>query len=554
MANEIILTPQILNIAQGVQGIIEIDGLIGQAGVPQGFDISYLDTPSGYTLSEASRSIFKNRTSFNEYIYGTFVIPKNQSFSLEAQISNEISAEDLYTAIAVIDNLGGTSGFTATQFGGGNFAATAFIHGDLLTLGGSASGHYYRISSDGINLYLHRKTSSTYILIHTKPIPANIESYRFFYRASFQGNSFTNCLFNIGAGNTELTFENCASVLIPNDNALREDISLKKAGITIFDLRSRVFEVTHPELPTVRTQINVAPLYLRPIPANKVYAVVGEEVEFETNGGDSGEFTATTGEIIDHLKWLAIEEGTVEFTYTLGGVSSSVTLEVVPKLEIANVDGIYYNEIIAQGEILYLQSNIPEQTVFTSSTHPTLVTHDGIVVAPVDIADENFGEKVIQIKATALGQSAKIFVKVYGMFPTPLFCGANPRKWRQYVPDKQPIESKTVSGKREARNQNPRGTVTFKVIYRDLLNQVLDGEECLCDSYCENNEQATAKRLDEFYEKFDTTRKFALRDRHTNELFKGVVITRYKDDHILVDTRQSRDIDMYWDGGLQSLD
>lgn len=553
MSEELVITPTPLEIAESVQGQLTMSGGEGREGIPLGFDSANFNySGSDYNANNTSRIITRISDGFNRPFGGIPFIPKEQGLTVEAMTGFGDISE--HSSIGVYDFNGRFTGFNLSYIQGiGSKQAFLYYDGTVKGSVPYSDGNSFRVISDGISLQLYQKVGATYLLRYSNIMP-NTTGFYWYFEIGLNGLSLYNVLVGSDSSFVPFTWQNVQWSISPSDNLETEIITPDKLGVTVFDNRSRILTADTDSNQHATVNINVSPLYLRPLPVGRQFAIQGEEVIFETNGGTSGEFEASIGTIVDTLKWLAPNvRDTAEFTYSIGNSSATTSLEVVPKLEIENVEDGYFTEILAQGETIQLVSNIPEvEWITLDHEGGGLVTPDGYFTAPTDAENEVFGEQEVPVKAIAFGQALTFIIKVYAMYPTPEFCGANAIKWVQIRKDYLPTVGTTSGGKREVKNKNKNGIVEWVIDYEKLRQK---SECCVCgEDDCEAT-LGVAERLDAFYNRFtfNSGRKFAVIDKHTGELFKGVQMTKYENDHIRYPDGQIRGVELYYDGGEINL-
>jgi hypothetical protein len=563
MPNEILASPEILRLATGVEGSLEVGGQVTILGLPTAFipgeyevsDNIVMDNNPSYT-----RILKTSGSSLNDsFVRGIARYRKEQPFWLNGNIVEPIATRQA-VIIGVIDNRGIWSTIYAysnngsdhwhydlTMFGNVIFTAREIHDGDNMAFYNDGNG----------NLICQRENNHIWRNESSYPIPADVTDFKFYYNLELAGNWLRHTLRRIDTATIPLGTGNLTYTLIPSETvAAVRAIDGTHFGVTADFLGNFNIALSHPDVEVDKVvPVEVAALYIKPINGNCGGTVIqGEAIQFESNGGNGGLFEATNGTILSDLKWQApFTEGVTTFTYTIGNVHANCTLTVVPKLTVdgVNEDGHYPD--LAQGEDVYFHSTCL-RAVYTSLNYPSLITLQGHLIAPTDAQNEVFGQKDVKVRVTGCGQVYDFTVRIEAMYPTPKFCGANPEKWKQNRPDFKANTVEMTGGTQQVKNQNRVGISVWDVTYQPLAQ---GNTPCQCvigsdSSRCESALQS-AKRLDSFYTQVKYTEYFTVVDRHTAIVYKYVRLVSYTNDHGLYATEQARSLSMRWaDNPLES--
>jgi len=569
MANEILVSPNPLRTATGVEGQLEIGGSAFFTGKPQGLD------PSEFIFSNCSivgtNDLVKNAA-------GVGIAFQNGHYPIRQPlwIGGFLNDVQLYMQtifIGFTDNHGQHYWIIAYS---NNADAVGWhysvIFQEINVLGGSVGIDTpirtgVAVYTDGQNIIFAKDLSGVWSVIFSAPIPAGIEwlqmSVGFFDNAAI-GTKLIFLTRRLDEVTLPLTTEiTNFEFTTPTTHFHSRVVDSGHFGITadaVGDIVGRVTVPDIPAIPAVLVQIHADALYLKPKDGACGDTVIhGTIVQFESNGGLGGAFEASGGTILSGLKWQApYANGFVTFTYTIGLVTASCILEVQPPLSVAGVneDGFYPD--LAQGEIVRFQATCERAQWF--SDPPGLVVRGGEnagrFVAPHDELDEFFGEKTVIITVRGCNQEYTFKVHIQAMYPTPKFCGAIPIKWLQDEPDFLPNRLVMTGGTSEVKNRNRKGINTWQITY-DLLNEkapvnctCVEGDIAIHQPHC-TNALATAERLSKFYRQVSMAKYFTVIDYHTETQFKYVRLTQFTRGHNLYFTEQARQVGMRYEGGLQ---
>lgn len=546
MPEEILVNPEQLNLATGIERILTVGGQVTRRGLGEGFKAEWFPYYAGIEINEAGRYIVNNANAQQLITSQYLTIPRGQGFTLKAH--GEIMNSGAMVGWGVSDQLGRAWQAYMYDNGAGNrydifLQGTNPIFGQV---GADYDGFSFVCDGNSITVYRIHSNVNTYIA--TAYLPADVEylQYRFYLK-----NTLSRIISIDGIVNTvtiPLTTSNLGFSVTEADTTEKRIIDATKYGIKANSLANRLITLSYEGLPNKNVPVVVSPLYLQAIGyENNGYVLEGVIVDFDTNGGDAGEFNASGGVIISNLRWQApLGSGVVDFTYNVGSFTANFRLNVVPKLEVAGVKNGYYPNL-AQGDEIQFSASVAGATYFCPSL-PNFVAADGKVVVPYNAEDEFFGSKDVEVIVSGGGQEYKFRVYVEPIFPTPMFCGASPEKWLLKVPDFLPNSLTYDGGSMEVKNRNRFGIFRWEVNYRNLKIE----PQCLCPDEtgffrCAEKLQ-TSKRLDAFYLFVTETKKFTVIDYHTRQKFTGVRLTEYDNDHVIYPTEQVRRLKMYYDG------
>jgi hypothetical protein len=543
MADEILVNPAELRLATGVEQQLTVGGQVTRRGVGEGFKANWFPPYGGVDINEAGKYI-QNNSGVTQIVTSHLLsIPREQPFTLKAY-GDSMSAGSLI-GWGVADQIG--RAWMAYLYNNGAGVRYDIIMQDAAPIFGAVGANFdgFTIVSDGNAITIYRVVGNVNNYLRTAYIPADVQflNYRFHFNSAIK--RISNIEGVVGQVTIQLTTANLSFTI---DNATEIEtraIDLQHYGVRPLTNVNHLITLGYEGLPNKLVPVIVEPLYLRPVdrPANS-YVIFGEVIDFESNGGDAGLFTASAGIIISNLKWQApTASGAVDFSYTVGSVIATTRLNVVPRLEVAGVANLFYRNVL-QGDTVQLFASV-EGATFHSPNYPNLVHSDGTLIAPYDAEDEDFGSKTVQVDVTGGGQVYTFYVYIEPIFPTPMFCGASPEKWRMHVPKKLANKLTYDGGAREAKNRNRLGVITWEMNYRELKVE----PDCVCVSDQSNfvcwEKLQTSKRLDAFYDLVGEVKKFTVIDHHTRQKFGGVVIEDYSDDHVLYATGQTRKLKMY---------
>lgn len=543
MAEEILVSPSELRIANGVEGKLTVGGQVTRRGFGEGFKSEWFPNYAGVEINQNERYI-QNNSGVTQIVTSHLLsIPRQQPFTLKA--FGDLMGSGSLIGWGVADQIG--RAWMAYLYNNGAGVRYDVIMQDTSPIFGAVGSNYdgFSIISDGNAITIYRIVGNANVFLRTAYLPPDVEflNYRFHFNSAVK--RVQNIEGIVGQVTIQLNTANLGFAINAPSSVETRAIDTQTYGIKPLETENHSILLSYEGLPDKLVAVIVEPLYLRPIGRpNNSYVIHGETIFFETNGGDEGIFTASAGIIISNLKWQApTANGIVDFTYTVGSVQATARLNIVPRLEVAGIRNGYYRSV-AQGDQVQFYASA-EDAVFSSPNYPALIQPNGCLTVPTDAEDKLFGSKTIEIKVSGSGQIYSFLVYVEPIYPTPMFCGASPEKWRMKVPKKLPNKLTYDGGSREAKNRNRLGVINWEINYRELKIE----SNCICSSgdsffFCSEALQ-TSKRLDEFYEFVGETKKFTIIDFHTSQKFTGVVFDDYEDDHILYTTGQTRRVKLY---------
>lgn len=553
MSDEILVQPTVLHLAAGVEGTLEVGGQYVMPGVPQGLDPSELIVPSDYNIN--GNAITKISGFGYTDLIGVRQIPKNQPFSIYGAFN--LGAPNWSMVIGVRDNFGRNTVSEVYKYDSqGRFRLYELSNPVGPDDRPCANNEGMRIDSNGQTIFIYHHTIGQFRLIDSFPIPEDVEWFKFYYSIAYAGNSWYYTYMRVDEATIPVTTSNTTLIIEPQPPAVTQRI----IDSTHFGLIGLAIGATNAKLHNdhiavdVIVPIDITPLWLKPIGQDcGGYAITGQIVPFETNGGLGGIFTATGGTILSGLKWQApTAEGDITLSYTVNEVTATCLIHVVNKLSVngVNEDGFYAD--MAQGEMVQFVSSCPDAT-FASENYPNIITHEGRLVAPTDAEDDVFGEKDVVVKVEGCFQTYFFRVHIQAMYPIPQFCGPEPDKWKSpLVLDYKVNRGEMQGGTTEAKNRNAVGIATWEVRYGNLWRDAPPSCSCL-NTYnhstaCEAS-KSTAKRLDDFYTLVSYVKYFTVLDYHTRIVYKYVRLTNYEFDHQgLWKTEQTRQLQMRQEG------
>lgn len=554
----IIANPTELDIAAGVEGILQVGGSILTPGQAQGFypeeyTVGSYISIAGTTLTRAGGT----GTSFdaNAQVVGTRQIPKVQPFAVQGGWIT-VGGINRHLLIGVIDNLGRiTCGMPYNYPPEPEPRFNVLANGvQVITAKPCNANEIWMVSSDGNTLQVFWKTAGIYRLQFSFAIPSDVTFYRFFFMLGWQNNNIYYCDTRIDDKVVPLNTSNVNLVIDPLALASSRIIDINNFGITGLVNGEGTATLTHPEVGDATVvPLSISALYLKPKDGLCNTSVVqGDIVQFESNAGIGGTFEATGGTIISALKWQAPDGeddiGAIDFTYTVGSVVATCRLNVVKRLSVTNVDTDGYYPDLAQNEEVQFTSTCPG-AIFSSPSHPGIVTPDGKLSAPTDADDCCFGEKVVVIQVVGCSQTYTFRVRIQPMYPTPLFCGPTPIKWLAGARDYLPNTLIHTGGTSQVKNRNASGIQLWTVTYENLI-YIPESIPCSCGAEAGGCKASltTASRLDNFYNQVKMNHRFSLVDYHTGLRYKDVRLTEFTPDHEIYRNQQRRTVRMRWEG------
>lgn len=332
----------------------------------------------------------------------------------------------------------------------------------------------------------------------------------------------------------------------------------------------------------VCVDVQAEPLYFAPTDFDCGGCVfTGDTINFNSNGGLAGTLEVTVGfgipvgTIIDALTWKAPDFPVVDAqaTYTLGDDTVSCFVNVVPRLEVLNIEGDTIAGLIP-GDIIKLQTNyelLDGEVVWENVGCDNLVSPDGTLVIPTNYRNSCFGKidcyirvKVVSFPAEgvcpnlAIGGSEEYFqdfhILVDPVYPTPSQGGPNWVKWKPETPDFRVLSKVMEGGCSETHIRNRVPIQRWTVNYSGL--SYTDDNDCPV-ACCEDPAGfvngfdprfQTAKLLDDFF--MLTAGQFGyftLIDPKTGYIWKKVRFDKDPErDHINWRTIHSRNISLVW--------
>lgn len=567
---ELIVSPETLNIATGIEGLIRIGGSITREGLAQAFDPTRFDIPPEISIEPDSASFLKTSGSTGHcFVKGLREIPATQPFELAGQAMQLGSTYQF--GIGVRDNLGRDSVIGISLYPPWTDPLYAVFLEGIRVVADLPTAQLTRIivRSDGQRISFFRFQGGVYYNAFDYIIPQDVSYFKFLYSFWEQGSKVGFTHTRIDTKIIPHTTADLNLVVTPSANSETRLVNALDFGIKCLDTEQRIVTVSHPLITDSKfVTVNVAALYIRPVDSEcGGYAIAGQIYQFETNGGTGGMFEATGGAVLSDLQWQApLTSEVVNFSYTVGDVVATCQLTVVTKLSVVDVDEDGDYRDLIQGERVRIYASSQEIT-FSSPNYPHLVSNfilqddinpsSAIIVAPTDADDEMFGEKNIIVVAEGLGQRFEFYIRVQPMFPTPLFCGAEPRKWLPHVPDYLENRLEMDGGTTEVHNRNFQGILLWDVTYELLRQEVFadcDCEEGMGNSFrghtCKSR-FATAGRLDAFYRLVQGgVQKFSVVDYHTESVYKDIRFTAFRRNHNIYDDQQIRELSFRWEGGI----
>lgn len=569
MADEIIVSPNPLRIATGVEGQLEVGGSILYAGRPVGVEIGELITQNlSLDVIQPFASATKNGAGHAEAL-GTVRVPAQQPVWI-AGYYDTVKPFLQTTFIGLKDNLGRNYQLQAFSNAFDSGAWHYLVVDQDIAIGGYTAtpvGTGQAVYTDGRTIFWAKQLSGVWSLLRSLPIPADVTDLRYtfgFFNNAALGSTMRgihrridDVIIPINTIVSQLNFP------APNPTFTSRIVDVQHFGITATAVGETIAEISVPNTITPVAPVNVTvqaeALYIKPKNGDCGDIVIeGQVVEFESNGGIGGIFEASNGTVLPDLKWQApFAEASVLFTYTIGMVTATCALRVVPKLSVQGVDEDGNYPDLAQGDIVRFISTCEEAQWF--SDPPNLVVRrgeqSGRFVAPTDATDDFFGAKDVKITVSGCGQQYSFNVHIQAMYPTPKFCGAIPAKWTLNEPDYLPNRLQMTGGTTQVKNRNAEGILTWEVEYSLLPENVKTF--CTCDGSVEGvhqagctNDLATAERLSKFYRQVTTVKYFTLVDYHTDVLYRYVRLTQFQRSHTLFITEQARRVSMRQEGAL----
>lgn len=550
--------PSPLLLATGVEGVLQIGGQFFLGGLPQGFSpASFTANPdlqiNGQTLQKVGGAnlVYSN-------LYGVHEIPKYQPFSIYGAWLNPATT-DYSIRVAVLDNFGMLSGMESYRYLPEEDQRFNVYENSVQTQVAQPcnNNEAFRIDSDGTEIILYLHTAGSFSQKARFPIPEGVLFYRFFLQVMNVTNSILGCYIRIDDVTIPVTTSNSSLVSLetPTPNSTIRIIDLSHYGVTHPFVANFNLELSNEHIEdTLQIPVDVAALFIRPVGQDCGSAVVaGTIVQFESNAGNGGLFEATGGTILANLQWQAPNStGEILFTYTIGTVSASCILYVVPKLSVNGVNEDGYYADLAQGESVQFVATCAEAT-FECINFPTIMTDSGHLVAPTDAKDDVFGAKDCIIQVFGCSQTYQFKVHIQAMFPTPKFCGATPNKWRPpLIPDFLPNSLIMTGGSSQVKNRNKEGILIWNVEYTPLNQTAPAGCSCPHSNHLSNCEARfeTAERLDDFYKQVRYNKYFTVLDYQTEIRYKYVRLTSFTGDHSLYRNEQTRSLTMRQEGDV----
>lgn len=563
--SEIIVQPNPLKIATGVQGLLEVGGVITYPGKPQGcypedftMSNSYVWTTSG------DQRITKVGTTDNSGATRIERVPRDQPLWIRGRFAL-VRPFHQTVAIALFDDLGFTYSFgaysNANDSGGWHWIITA----RNVEVVGAPSGIQAYVGEDIAiqttpdQILFMRQRNGFWQTMYVHNITDPITEYRMHYNLFEVGSVLTYCQQRIDDANIPVTTNLTEFSFVTNpQNFVSEVVDSAHYGITAPAVGAAQARLYIPRIDLQQlVSIESEALFIRPKTLTSGIVLEGQVVEFETNGGLGGIFQASGGTILAGLKWQApFTEGVVDFTYQVGNVTAHYELSVVKPLSVVGVDEDGFYPDVAQGERVSFKSTCPSAR-YNSPTHPYLVTPRGEFIAPTDAQDAAFGEKIATIKVQGCGQIYYFKIRVQPMYPTPKFCGATPISWLKNEPDFLPNSLTMSGGTSQVKNRNREGILIWDIAYELLKEDATFN--CTCDTEDLTtlpaghlntclSKLATAKRLSDFYRQVSYTDYFTVVDYHTGEVFKYVRLIEFRRKHTIYNVEQARTVRMRWEG------
>lgn len=566
MTNEILANPNPLLLASGVEGSFELGGQVFYPGIIQGCRPELFDVSTDLTWNPTGNQSLKKTAGANGVSsFATMIqrVPREQPFWMNGTYGLVKSVHQ-GAHHGFLDSLGRFWGYFAfsNAFDGSGW------HYLMIERGVDVSGGVFTATPAGHNFAVQVSANTvtwmkqgaggfwqTLRVTSYDAVGENINDWRAQYILYDVGTELLYTQIRVDEATVPMNAGNVTIEQVPAGWASLRNLDNTHIGVTSVPVGDKVLLLSHPLIPDPYTlNVSVAPLYLRPAGGGCGASIVeGSVVQFESNGGLGGVFTASGGTILSGLRWQApYQTGPVDFSYTIGVVTANCQLYVVPKLEVEGVDEDGYYPDLAQGEAVQFKATCPGAR-YRSLTHPYIISTRGGMYAPDDVHDEHFGEKVVTIQVFGCGQTYTFKVRIQPMFPTPKFCGPDPLKWTQLEPDFKPNVLEMAGGTTQVKNRNSEGIITWVVEYNNLVEKIPQG--CTCEGVlgtghlptCDSK-LATASRLSEFYRKVSTAEYFSVVDLHTGVLYKYVRLTQFDRDHVQYRTEQVRRLRMRYEG------
>jgi hypothetical protein len=531
------------------------------------------------------------------------IVGTNWTFSTPGGANNNTHA---YVGIVVDDDL--TNKTYAFQFlkycNSNNSSCNATSGSDWIgTVKAGASDPYFRtvnfkenfrVRSNGISLYYEHQQAGIWLTDYITTLPAGT-SYKFVVGALYVNNEayFVK------------TFKGSFTGSVPLYYTAPLGGTLTGTG------NSQCFYSDTPGLYQVCVNndydeelcvdVEVGDLYFIPNELDCGGCVFTDtEVTFQSNGQQNGTLTATAGTVIDSLTWIAPSfPTTVTLRYEIGDVFEECEINVVPRLEVANVEGNTITGLLPGDQFQLITNYDPPygQVVWYNLDCPNIVTPDGLLTIPqvlssncfgaldctirvvlVDIEGEACDNLIADIPTTpiitlvAADSETEVTAEwtesggcgfgynyidlriiVEPMYPTPDLGGPQYVKWAPQTPDFRVISNEFEGGCDETYIRNPVPIYRWQADYDGLPY----GQPCAPAVCCDEPQGAplgilpesrTASILDDFWNfVYGTHGYFTLIEPRTGRVWQRVKfeeeMTR---DHTTWNTVQSRNVSLIW--------
>lgn len=555
----ILANPIPLELATGIEGLLEIGGSYFIEGLPQGWQSSLFNIPSTYVTG--ADFLTKGPTDGSSPVIFIAEIPARQPFMTQFSMNN-VSSSPIHPFDVVVglrDNFGRLTVFHPYRYPP-ETEARYTISALSVDVSPQPPGYFinansdvFQITSDGNVISMLRQYGGQYHLIYSFVIPNDILWWKFYYDCFYHNNNIYTLRIRIDDVTVPVTTTN--STLIDNDGiCIIRIVDTTHYGVTAHGIADSTLILSNEHIPqSVNIPVIIGNLYIKPSDRNcGTVAITGEVIQFISNGGNGGLFEASGGTILSTLQWQAPTSiGPVNFTYTVNTVTAVCQLQVVNKLTVNRVNSDGWYPDLAQGEQVQFTSTCPD-AIFECVNFPTILTPSGLMIAPTDALNDVFGAKDCIVKVSGCGQTYFFKIHIQAMFPSLRFCGANPLKWvPPNIKDFLPNRLTMSGGTSEVHNRNKDGILVWSVEYQSLkqdapINCSCPPSQSGCTAALES-----ASRLDAFYNQVSTVKYFTVVDLHTEIVYKYVRLTSYTGEHTgLYRNDQARSLTMRQEGDV----
>ena len=547
---EILVNPKRIDIAQGVEGFVEVGGTITYASTSRQIDAANFTISANMQIESSTIRKTSGTTLGDSFVTGNSWFSARQGFWINMNLGL-LAAGRQGSLIAVLDD----TGHSINIFAYSNNAADNWRYDvnvrnvRLATAQASSFNDNMALYSNGTTISVMRQHNTIWTTVFSFNVPTESKKFRFHFNIEKAGQSINYAQAGLEA--TSIAILSTDLELSISPTAILRLVG-NRIGILAETIGHRVLTLIHPDLAKhAHVSINVSSLYIKPVGQEcGGFAITGQIVQFESNGGNGGLLEVNTGTVLNGLRWQAgYDVGIATFLYRIGNVSASCTLRVVSKLSVEEVENGRYPDL-AQGEQIQFTTSC-ENAVFSSPNYPSIITENGILVAPTDARNEVFGMKNVIVEVRACFQALIFELRIQALFPTPKFCGASPIDWTPTPNDFLPVREIMGGGTSQVKNKNKQGILTWTVNYNNLPYEMT--EHCKCELL--NNikncqaELSTAKRLDDFYLLVTFATPFSVIDYHDGLHRKFIRLTDFKRKHQRFDTEQSRSLALRYENG-----